>query len=510
MTAPASSPVAWVPSDWTPSMPTWTYAPAWTPAYSPAATLAPAVAGRSETDSTFAPIDAPIDAPAAAPIMVAPVVSAPVTDTSAPISPTVAMSRLTKAPVTYSPVTTAPATAAPVASNAFHFPDDMIHHTGPPVASLAPIESVAPITTPPVTTAAPVTIPPVATNAPVTVPPVATNAPVTIAPVTTIPITTAAPVTAAPVDPDTLDTTGATELSDASKLHSAVVEETAADGTPVYKLQIETGSLVVLFGGPDLDLSSIQAIMYEKLDTLLGIYYIDEIGTKLDNFDLNLNFGEEIIDDATGEENVTSPEGGTTAVIGSVEVGTTINLKTSNSIELMDFDETSATDILRSFFESTFLQQLLNELDSLGLGLSFMELKTTEMTFAEAIATHNVGGSNEAAGSTFMIAGALAGVMVFVTGAALLTRRWNSNDDDSIHQFDGEEGDQLHPLSGSRNSDSKAESIGFPSMEDIEHEEEDSMGSDTFLDWARPERSKSRIRSGTVRDEDGDLFPIDL
>jgi len=459
--------------------PAWTYAPAWSPSWpfwSPTSTDAPVVPGR------FAPVSAPATAPVTAtpvttapvttapvttapvttaPVITAPVITAPVTapvtaapvvsSTNAPVSSQNldgAMTRLTKAPVTYAPATAAPATPSPVVQYAFHFPDDMVHHT---------------------------------------------EAPVTAA------LVTAAPITAVLVDPPTSANTGGV-------LHPAVVEEVEADGTLLYKLQLETDTLVVQFGGPDLDISALQAIMYEKMDTLLEQHYITHIGTIFDSFDLSLNFSEEIINDATEDENVTTTDGeATTAVIGSVEVATTINLLTKNRNLLMAFDETFVTNILRSFFDSEYLQELLNELDNQMLELSFLELETSDGTITEAIATHNVGESNTSAGSTALIAGALAGVMVFVTGAALFARRGTSNDDADSHGFDSDgDDDQLHPLSGE-----KAASIGFPSAEDID--DEDSMGSDSFLDWARPDTgSPSRIPSGSIRDEDGDLFPVNL
>jgi hypothetical protein len=264
--------------------------------------------------------------------------------------------------------------------------------------------------------------------------------------------------------------------------------------------------LVIKFGGPGLDLSAVETIMYEKMVTLLTKFYTAQIGPIFESFDLSLNFSEEIINEATGEVNVADTSEATTVVIGSVEVGTTVNLSTDNSISLLGFDETYATNILRSFFDDEYLQELLNELDGVNMGLSFMELETSD-SYVEAIATHNVGETSTETASTALIAGALAGLLVFVSGAALATRRWKSNDDDDLSQFFQEE-DQLHPLSSKQ--DGAASKIGFPTAEDIE--EEDSMGSDTFLDWAQPDRPRSsRLMSRSIRDAlDGDLFPVDL
>jgi hypothetical protein len=384
------------------------------------------------------------EAPAVAPIE-DPISVVPVVTTDVPVIPQV----VTNAPATY-----APATSAPIVHSNFHFPGKMVHHDEVWVA------------------------------------------PGTVAPLTADPI----------IDVDTLDTRGGELIDAAEELHASLVEEVTPEGSFVSKLQIETDTLVINFGGPGLDLTAVEAIMYEKLVTLLTIFYAAEIGPIFESFDLSLNFSEEIINEATGEVIVTDTSEATTVVIGSVEVGTIINLATASSINLLGIDEAYATNILRSFFDGEYLQKLLNELDGVNMGLSFMELETSD-SYVEAIATHNVGETSTETASTALIAGALAGVLVFVTGAALATRRWKSNDDDDLSQLFEEE-DQLYPLSNQQ--DGAASTIGFPTAEDIE--EEDSMGSDSFLDWAQPDRPRSsRITSGRIRDDmDGDLFPVDL
>lgn len=310
-------------------------------------------------------------------------------------------------------------------------------------------------------------------------------------------------------------------------LHPNIVTDETPNGLE-YTLELETGTIMLEFGGYGLQLSEIEASMYGRMQNLLEGHFKSAFGPSLfDKFDLNLNFMEDI---PTGEADGFSrhldgeDEVATTAF---VDVKCTVFLKTDHESMLYGVDETFATNLLSTFFAGESLQAFLDDLDDGGFQIQFIRLRTTDQNFADAIATRDFS-VDEATGSvTPMILGSLSGVLLLVTATSFLVRRRHGVDDDDSQNLAAGEGDedQLNPFAptgSSRDDDSaitKTKSFRekkdksnnpFDSDDDIYSYEDDELGS--FMDWSPPGDGQRTItgESSLMGGGESGLYAVDL
>lgn len=275
-----------------------------------------------------------------------------------------------------------------------------------------------------------------------------------------------ATITASPVA--TLNTHGIT-ISDPKELHSPLQS--------MIDLDIDSSKLLIEIGGVGLDISVVEVTMDNVLEDHLTSYFKEEIGSMVESVSVTLDF----LEDSVGQNG----KGETT---GDVEIDAKIHLKTNDTSLLVGLDEAYVTHILESFFVGDSLQGLLGAINRTGTTLSFIRLQSKSTP------------------PTVPLALAFGGVLAFVIGVGVVIRRSRSRKTatDSLElEADESEEDQFHPLARVHvpvQPLSTFRSTTNPFDDYFSDDDEDSLGSDRYLNWPIEREVRTRWRKSSLHD----------
>jgi hypothetical protein len=254
-------------------------------------------------------------------------------------------------------------------------------------------------------------------------------------------------------------------------------KETHSPSKSTIDLVIESSTLLIEIGGLALDISAVEVKMDNILEDRLTAYVQKEIGGMVESVSVNLNF----LEDSAHQNG----EGETT---GDVEIDVKIHLKTNDTSLLEGLDDAYATHILESFFVGDSLEDLLDALNITGTTLSFIRLRAKSVD------------------PTVPLASAFGGVLAFVVCAGIMIRRSRTRKTvtDSLEiDADESEEDQFHPLARIPvpvQPLSTFRSTSNPFDDVFSDEDEDSLGSDRYLNWPIEREVRTRWKKSSLHD----------
>lgn len=261
---------------------------------------------------------------------------------------------------------------------------------------------------------------------------------------------------------------------------------TIEDQNPPLDLDIDSYRLLLEIGGVGLDISTVEVNMDNVLEDRLTAHFKAIMGSVIESVAVTLNFLEDSVHQ--------SGEGETT---GEVEIETKMHLHANNPSSLVGLDEAYATKVLEDYFVGDSLQGLLDAMKQTGTELSFIRLQSNSTNDSDAFTASTVPVS---------LAAAFGGVLVLVVGFGIMTGRSRSlkNDSESqgIDATESEE-DQFHPLAPVHppvQSLSNFRSATNPFDDVYSDDDEDSLGSDRYLNWPIEREVRSRWRKSSLHD----------
>ena len=265
------------------------------------------------------------------------------------------------------------------------------------------------------------------------------------------------------------------KIVDLKELHSA----SALD------LDIHSYRLLLEIGGVGLEISTVEANMDNALEDGLAVYFKTIIGSVVESVSVSLNFLEDSIQSRDGE------------TTGDVEIETKIHLHTTNSSLLVGLDEGYATQVLENYFVGDSVQGLLDAMERTGTTLSFIRLQSNSTNDSDTFT---------ASASTLSLAAAFGGVLAFAAGFGFMRRKFSSTKKnpalEDIDETESEE-DQFHPLAPvhapvQRLSNFRSSTNPYDDV--YSDDDEDSLGSDRYLNWPIEREVRSRWKRSSLHD----------
>lgn len=314
------------------------------------------------------------------------------------------------------------------------------------------------------------------------------------------------------VTPDAVLNTHGASLTDPRNDSHVDTTETLTNTTVI---NLESDKLLLEYGGVGLITSVVEASMYNIMNDQLTTHFRTQIGSILNSFALDLNFLPDAPLSARGGG---SQPPRNTESTGVVEVQTAVRLVTNNTIMITGMDETFVTLVLMTYFEGDSLDNILDALNRTGMMFSFLRLKSNSSILVEGNLSYTTKDLAPVT-STLTMAAALSGVIVLVLGVgALARRRRSTRDDTDLQEFevDESEEDHFHPLAPAHYPSQSTPSFRATNpFEDSCSDDDDSLGSERYLDWPVEKEVSSRRRQPSlhdisVDDDEGEFFGINL
>jgi hypothetical protein len=319
-----------------------------------------------------------------------------------------------------------------------------------------------------------------------------------------------------PAHVSTLNTHGAS-LTDPRNVSPV---ETTKTRTNVTVINLETDKILLEYGGVGLVTSVVEASMYNIMNDQLTKHFQKEIGSILDSVTLHLNFLSEASMSAQGGGSRHLGNADTEST-GVVEVQTVVELATNKTIMLTGINESFVTLVLITYFEGDTLHHLLDALNHTGMIFSFLRLKSNSTIVVEGNLSY-ITKDLAPVTSTLTMAAALSGVIALVLGAGALARRRRSTKDDiDLHELEADESEEghFHPLAPAHYPSQSTPTFRSTNpFEDSCSDDDDSLGSERYLDWPIEKDVSSRRRRTSLQDisvdndegDEGEFFGINL
>jgi hypothetical protein len=271
----------------------------------------------------------------------------------------------------------------------------------------------------------------------------------------------------------------------------------------LYKIDLKTKPVSLEFGIHDLVVSAIEATMFNVLQDWITSNFKIQLGLIVKTSTLTLDFQE--------EENESPPTDSDTTR-GFVQVGSTVHLETNNTLMLVGMDVPFVSEVFENFFLGDSLMEVLNTMKRAGIPLTYLQLETNNATQLDAVGTYSYNSKREPISGGSRVLLGIGFVAAFVIGMGIAARQHRQsseekedsqtidlgNDDESEAQFLQSSPPVQVPVSQITSYRS------FVNTSDEVNDDDDSLGSDKFLNWPVERELSIRKKKYSLHDIDVD------